>query len=304
MIQQKTHYAVIASIASVLTVAVLILIKSYAYWKSGSASILASLIDSFVDSGVSIMTFFAIQYSLKPPDSEHRHGHGKIEGLVAVLQGAFIAGAGIALLVESAIRFQKTEEITAHPAALVIMGISIVLSAVLVTIQKYALRTAPSLAVEADRAHYSMDILINTGVMAVLVALYYGAPRWIDPAFAAAVVIYLAINVVAIVRKGVDMLLDRELPDETREQIKACVLAHEGVRGLHDLRTHKSGMRIFISFDVEVDGDQPLSDAHAIARDLETELVEKFPNAEIMIHVDPHGDSYDKRHHAAAVHLL
>lgn len=294
--------ALFAAGASLVTVVVLIVIKLYAYIDNGSISVLASLIDSLVDSGVSLIMFMAIRLSLKPADSEHRHGHGKIEGLAALFQSAFIAGAGFFLFLESINRFTAYAPSEKFGPAIIIMAVSAALSLGLTMVQTRSLKRAPSLALESDRAHYSMDVIINLGVIAVLLALNAGAPAWIDPAFGMAVVIYLAFTVKTIAGQGFDMLLDRELPGETREQITKKVLSHRHVLGMHDLRTYKSGMRVFMSFDMELDPSLLLYNAHEIVREVEHELLMEFPNAEILIHVDPHGDTYDTRHHVAGVH--
>lgn len=298
----QNKYAVYAAIASVSTVIILILIKAVAYWYSNSTSVLASLIDSLVDCGISIMTLFAVQYSIKPPDHEHRYGHGKIEGVMALLQSVFIGAAAILLVVESLSRFSKPPEIENYTLVFVVMSVSVVLSIVLVMIQKYTLRMAPSLAIKADQAHYSMDVVTNIGVICVLVALLNGAPVWIDSVFAIAMAIYISFTVKAIFQDGLDMLLDRELPQDTRDKIITIIKAHNDVMGMHDLRTRKSGMKIIIAFDLEVDADLSLQSAHDIARDIEVNLFQEFPNAEIFIHVDPHNDTEDTRHTVAGVH--
>lgn len=292
----RPRMALIAGAASVATVLILIAIKSFALIQTGSASVLASLIDSVVDASVSIMTFLAIRLSLKPADEDHRHGHGKVEGLAALFQAAFIAGAGFFLLLESAGRFTGPAVPEESNTAIAIMAAATILSFVLVMVQNYSLRFAPSLAVEADRAHYSSDILINAGVIAVLLGLQHGAPWWIDPAFAVLVAFYLALTVRRIAGKAVDMLLDRELSGDARERITKKVLSHKYVMGMHDLRTSKSGMKIFISFDIELDPSLLLYNAHEIVREVEYELLVDFPNAEILIHADPHGDTSDTRH--------
>jgi len=294
--------ALIAGAASVATVLVLIVIKSFALIQTGSASILASLIDSVVDASVSIMTFLAIKISLKPADEDHRHGHGKVEGLAALFQAAFIAGAGFFLLLESAGRFTGPAATQENDIAIAIMAVATILSVILVMVQNYSLKFAPSLAVEADRAHYSSDILMNVGVIGVLFGLQHGAPWWIDPAFAVLVAFYLALTVRRIAGKAVDMLLDRELSGDARERITKKVLSHKYVMGMHDLRTSKSGMKIFISFDIELDPSLLLYNAHEIVREVEFELLIDFPNAEILIHADPHGDTYDTRHSGEVHH--
>ncbi len=298
----RPRMALIAGAASLVTVLILIVIKSFALIQTGSASILASLIDSVVDASVSIMTFLAIKISLKPADEDHRHGHGKVEGLAALFQAAFIAGAGFFLLLESAGRFTGPTVAQESDIAIAIMAVATILSVVLVMVQNYSLKFAPSLAVEADRAHYSSDILINLGVIGVLFGLQHGAPWWIDPAFAVLIAFYLALTVRRIAGKAVDMLLDRELSGDARERITKKVLSHKYVMGMHDLRTSKSGMKIFISFDIELDPSLLLYNAHEIVREVEFELLIDFPNAEILIHADPHGDTYDTRHSGEVHH--
>ncbi|MGQ0526721.1 MAG: cation diffusion facilitator family transporter [Alphaproteobacteria bacterium] len=298
----QPNIALLASAATILTVLVLIALKMVAYLDNGSASILASLIDSVMDASVSCMTFLALRLSLKPADREHRHGHGKIEGLAALFQASFIAAAGIFLLIESFSRFHMPPVNGDHAIAVAVMAIAAFLSAMIIFMQNYALKRAPSLAIEADRAHYSMDVLINLGAMGVVVALRHGLPAWIDPVFAIIVALYLGWTARGIGGKALDMLLDRELGTNVRAAIKAKVLSHEKVLGMHDLRTSRSGMRVFISFDIELDPQMLLCDAHEIVREVEHALLAGFPEAEILIHVDPFGDTDDTRHHVAGVH--
>lgn len=292
------HKALVAGMASIVTVFVLIILKTAIFMVSGSASVLASLMDSLSDATVSVMTYFAIRFSLKPADEDHRSGHGKIEGLAALFQATLIMLAGLALLWESVRRLSHPQPVEHHELAIAVMLVSIALSAVLVRIQSRVLKEAPSLAVEADQAHYGTDIIVNAGVIVVMLCLLAGAPVWVDTLFAMAMVGYLGWTAKGIGALGLDMLLDRELPETLRQAIISKVRAHAQVIDMHDLRTSKSGMRIFISFDIEVDGDMKLSDAHEIARHVEYDLLRDFPHAEIMIHIDPHGDVDDTRHNA------
>ena len=298
----QPRMALVAGVASLVTVTLLVIAKAAAFWYTGAASVMASLMDSVLDASVSVMMFMAIRYSLKPADRDHRHGHGKIEGLAALTQAALIAGAGLVLLWEAGHRLFDPQPVERHGLAIVVMAFTIMASVALVMIQNYTLRRAPSLAVEADKAHYGNDIVVNGGVIVTMVALMMGAPLWIDALFAMLVSAYLGFTVWHIGRRALDMLLDRELPEVVRREIKAMVNAHPGVLGMHDLRTSQSGMRIFISFDIEVDAGLSLLDAHGIARDTEMELLGRFPNAEILIHVDPHNDTKDSRHTVAGVH--
>lgn len=288
--------ALIAGVASIVTVAVLIAIKTVAYVADGSTGILAALIDSGADAAGSLVNLFAIHISLKPADSHHRHGHGKIEGLAALVQGALIAGSAVYLLIEASHRISNPVEIESYGLGMAVMIVSVLLSIVLVMIQRASLRHAPSLAVESDQAHYGSDIAVNLAVLAALALQKTGMPPWIDPVVAFLVGLWLCRTAWIVGRGAIDMLLDREVSDEERQRIIHCVRSCADVKGLHDLRTRMVGMSLNISFDIEVDADLTLRDAHAIAHRVEACLMKDFPNAEIMIHVDPEDDIEDARH--------
>ncbi|MBI2233425.1 MAG: cation diffusion facilitator family transporter [Micavibrio aeruginosavorus] len=308
MTQQSQHpvfkpkMALVAGGASIATVALLIAIKAFAYMVSGSASVLASLIDSLVDAGVSLIGFLAIRQSLKPASADFRYGHGKIEGLAALMQGAFILGAAVFLGFEAIQRLAQPHPVTATGVAIGVMLVSIVLSVLLVAVQNYSLRHAPSLAVKADRAHYSSDILMNAGVIMALLTQSYGAPVWLDSVFALGIAFWMFVTVYGIVMKAVAMLLDRELPQETRMRILEIIRSNPDVHDVHDLRTTMSGMRLDIAFDVEIDPDMTLARAHAVSKKVEDAILLEFPNAEIMIHKDPVGEIDDSRHTVKGVH--
>ena len=83
--------------------------------------------------------------------------------------------------------------------------------------------------------------------------------------------------------------MDRELPDEQRERIRAIALAHAEVQDVHDLRTRSSGNQTFIQLHLELDGGMALHRAHDIADTVELQIMQEFPGAEVIIHEDPAG---------------
>jgi ferrous-iron efflux pump FieF len=294
--KQKADLMKLAGLASMVTVSILVVLKVYAYWQSGSISVLASLVDSLMDGCVSLMTYFSIRLSMKPADDDHRSGHGKVEGLAALFQAAFISGSGMFLLFEAGRRFFNPQEIEQTGIVMIVMLIGIVLTVALVTVQNYAVERTGSLAVEADKAHYSTDVVAHSGVMLVMILSYFGAPSWIDPAFGVLVVLYMASTAFEIAGKGVDMLMDREVEGEVREDIEQTIFANSNVKGLHDLRVTRSGTRYMVSFDIELPGYLSLTEAHDISREIELAIMDKYPDTEVLIHKDPYGDPHDGRH--------
>lgn len=289
--------ALIGSVVTISCVVLIVSAKAAALYVSHSAAVLSSFVDSLSDVGLSLMTLIAIRWSGKPADENHRFGHGKIEGISALVQAAFLIGGAAFLLLESFSRFLNPEVMTDHKLTLALMGFSVVLSILIAKVQHLGAEKSGSLAVKADALHYSTDTAINIAVFAVVLIDMLGlSASWVDPLCALVVSGLMGRAAYHIACGSFAMLMDQELPDEIKSKIIAIIGSHPQTKGVHDVRTIGSGTKYMISFDMELDGDLTLSKAHAIARETEQALLREFPNSEIMIHLDPFGDTEDSRH--------
>lgn len=294
---KPTEHPLFASAMTVATVLVLVFAKSIAYIFSDSAAVLASLIDSLTDIGLSVMTLLALRLSHKPADDNHRHGHGKIEAVSALMQAAFLLGGATFLVFEGFDRLINPPKIEQHLLTMVLMGLATLLSGGMVMVQRYTLKKHKSIALEADHAHYSADIWINLSTVVVVFLSYKNMlPVWMDTACAFGIAGLMGRAAAGIGVKALHVLMDAELPDDIRFNILSIITSTPDVLGVHDLRTYESGKKIFISFDMEADPNIMLWSAHEIARTVEHRLLEAYPNAEILIHLDPQGDTVDTRH--------
>jgi len=84
-----------AALAATALASMLLIIKIFAWWYTGSVSVLAALVDSLVDIAASLTNLFVVRYSLQPADAEHTFGHGKAESLAALAQSMFISGSSL-----------------------------------------------------------------------------------------------------------------------------------------------------------------------------------------------------------------
>ena len=278
----------LATSASVATASLLIVVKLFAFAMTDSVSILSTLIDSLLDAAASLVNLVAVRHALVPADREHRFGHGKAEPLAALGQAAFITGSAAFLMIEAVQRLFSPQALENSEVGIAVMLFSIVATLGLVTLQKHVVRRTGSLAISADQLHYAGDILVNGAVIVALVLSVQLGWRYADPIFGVCIALYILYNAWQIAAGAMDMLMDRELPEEERQRIRATILAHEGVLGLHDLRTRASGPKIFIQCHIELDSGLSLLQAHAIADDVEEELRRDFQGAEVIVHQDPY----------------
>jgi len=275
-----------ATYASATVAVVLIICKAAAWVYTDSVSLMATLMDSCLDVLASLLNLLAVRHALSPADREHRFGHGKAEALSGLGQSMFIAGSALFLVLESLRRLWSPQPIEMAMVGVVVMGISIVLTLVLVSYQNMVIKQTGSTAIRADSLHYRTDLLINFGV---LIALLFSQYLWVgvDALVALGIVGFLLHSVWEIIHHALDDLMDHELSEDARSSIKKVVCDHPQVQGMHDLRTRRSGLTTFVQLHLELEDHLTLFEAHAISDEVEASLRQLFPQAEILIHEDP-----------------
>ncbi len=278
-----------AALASLGVSLLLVGLKAFAFFASGSVSVLASLADSALDLFTSTLNLIAIRSALQPADAEHRFGHGKAEPLAGLAQGAFIAGSATFLFIQAINRFVSPEPVTQGPLALLVMFISLAGSIGVVAYQRYVVAHTGSLAVGADKVHYTGDVVTNIGVIFAIILSAGFKMEKADPVIALFVAAVLVWTAWGVFRTSYDQLMDHELADEARDRIIKIAMAHDEVRNVHDLRTRAAGIHSFIQFHIELDPHITLTRAHEVSDEVEHHICAEFPNADVIIHQDPVG---------------
>lgn len=278
-----------AAIASLLTAAGLIALKFWAYRQTSSESVLASLLDSVLDASASLVNLVAVLHAASPADRTHRFGHGRAEALAGLAQAVFIAASAVILIWHAVTNFGTTQILAAPAVGIGVMVVAILATIGLTLFQKRVIAKTQSTAIAADELHYTGDLFLNGSV---IVALLLAGPLdlpFLDGIFAALIAGWIFWNAAKIARAAAEELMDRELPGPERQAIRAAALGVAGVAGVHDLRTRRSGQRIFVEIHVEMDGALTLTAAHVIADSVMHAVWRQFPHAEVLVHQDPVG---------------
>jgi ferrous-iron efflux pump FieF len=280
----------LASLASMSVAVVLVAAKAAAWLITDSVAMLSSLIDSALDLVSSLITFLAIRQALVPADEEHRFGHGKAEALAGVAQAGFIAASAGGLVLTVVDRFLHPRALQEEMTGVGVSVLAVVLTLGLMTFQTYVVRRTRSLAITADRAHYTTDFVTNIAVgLGILASTRLNQPM-IDLGVALGVAVYLVTGAWTIGRTSIDVLMDRELPEEDRRRILDIVQRQPGVRSVHDLRTRSSGLTKFIQLHVVLHPTMSLGRAHIMGDAIQAAIEEAFPQAEVILHIDPWND--------------
>jgi ferrous-iron efflux pump FieF len=276
---------------SILAAAFLILLKTATGLLTGSISVWASLLDSTMDIFASVINYFAVRTAARPPDEDHRYGHGKAESLAGLFQSFVITVSGLYLISEAIRRL-----VTPHPTTLEwygvgTMAVASAVSVALVAQLRRVARQTDSPALAADAVHYATDVFTNGATLIALLIVALTGWTLADSLISLAISCFILYSAFEVARDAVDVLMDRKLPEEVDEAVAAVVerFKDEGVLGFHDLRTRRSGSHKFIDLHIEVERDQSLLDAHDLTERVIRAIQLAVPRSRVQIHTDPEG---------------
>ena len=280
-----------AALASVTLALVLLIAKTWAAYRTGSTAMLGSLVDTGLDVIASLTTLVGVRIAAIPADSDHRFGHGKAEALVALAQVVLITVSAMGIGWRAIDRLINGAQTEAMGDGIAVSVLAIVFTFVLLWYQRRVIERTGSVAIKTDNVHYKSDLMLNGAVIVALVleqALHIAGA---DAVFGIAIALWLLWGAFRASSEAVNQLMDREWPEEERQEFLDACATYPQLQGLHDLRTRKSGTLRFVQFHVWVPADWSVQEAHDRLDAVEEELQQRFPGTEILIHVDPEGQT-------------
>ena len=280
-----------AAMASIVMAVTLIALKSWAAVETDSTAMLGSLADSGLDLVASLVVLLAVRIAAQPSDTDHRFGHGKAEALASLVQVILITISAIFIAVRAVRRLLAGAQTADAELGIGVSLLAMVLTVALISYQRHVVRRTGSLAIGTDRLHYSSDLLLNGSVILALALDQFAGLAGADAVFGLLIALWLLWGAWKASSHALDQLMDREWPDELRERFLAAAREYPELAGLHDLRTRSSGTHYFAQFHVWVPAHWTVQEAHDRLDAVEEALQARFPGTEILIHVDPEGQT-------------
>jgi len=287
--RERSSLTTSAAFASIAVALLLIALKIWAALETSSMAMLASLADSALDLIASLVVLLAVHVAAQPADREHRFGHGKAEALAALVQVILITISALFIGFRSVERLLAGARTSQAELGIGVSLAAIVLTFALIAYQRRVVNRTGSVAIATDRLHYASDLLLNGSVIAALLLDQVVGLTGADALFGLLIALWLMYGAWRSSANALDQLMDREWPDELREQFLAAAKEYPELAGLHDLRTRTSGTHHFAQFHVWVPGHWTVKQAHDRLDRVEEQLQARFPGTEILIHVDPEG---------------
>jgi len=281
----------LATIISTSVAIFLVLVKFVIGIASGSVAVLASAIDSILDSAVSIFNYFAIKKAEESPSQKYPYGRGKVQAIAGVIEGTIITLSGLFIIYEGISKMVDQKETSLLVPSIVAMAISIVVTFFLVRYLLKVAKETDNIVIKADAVHYQTDLLSNGAVLLSLVLVKVTGFDWIDAIFGIGIGIYIIKEACGIIKESIEILLDRALDEEVVEKIGKIISSHSEVQNYHWLKTRTDGTTNFVEFHMVLYPNMLLLEAHRVADQVEEEIVRIDPKKRWVI--TPHFDPYD-----------
>ena len=279
----KKSSALTAIIGGVLIFA----LKLFTWYISDSIALLSDALESIVNIVASLMMYWSIRVSEKPPDKSHPYGHQKVENLSCAVEGVLVLFAALLIIQTAYERLNNPIELVSIDLALFLSLLATAGNGLLAWGLMRTSEETGSLALEGDAKHLLSDV-ISSG--AVVIGLFIGQMLNIpvlDPLMALAVSVIVIKMGGEMVYKAGRGLMDESCP-EAEEKIRAVMDRHQHqFIDYHNLRTRKSGDVVYAELHLSVDGQMSVQEAHDFTDHLEEDLANEVSNVEITIHIEP-----------------
>ncbi len=280
---------------SLVVVIGLIVLKVVVAVVTGSISILAQAVDSFLDLFAVVIIFFAVSVATKPADEEHPFGHGKVENIAAIVQAILIFTAGGLIVYSAARRIIAGVTIELTEAGIGVMLVSIIASIFLSRHLLKVARAVDSIALQASAHNIAADVYSAAAVLAGLLVIRFTGLNIIDPIIALLVALFIFKVAYDVLRRSFSGLIDVRLSEAEENLIRSCIMERVGeLVGFHELRTRKAGTQRYIDLHLVMPKNASVEEAHRLCDELEQDIKTRLPHSSVVIHVEPCSEECDQ----------
>ncbi|MBP0727133.1 cation transporter [Bacillus sp. RG28] len=273
---------------SIFSNSFIIILKLGAGIFTGSVAVISEAIHSSLDLVASVIAYFSVKISNRPPDKDHPYGHGKFENISGTIETLLIFIAGIWIICESINKILHPTPMKLPLIGVIVMLIGAALNWKIGKIVQRVGKESGSVAMQSNALHLLTDVYSSIGVGISLVLVSLTGWEILDALIGIGIALYLMKESIELGRKAFSPLLDAGLSDEELETIKGVLAKFKNQYiEYHNLRTRRSGAEEHVDFHLVLPSSTSIEDAHNLCNEIENELSNALFNPNILIHVEP-----------------
>ncbi|AIJ49188.1 cation diffusion facilitator family transporter [Comamonas testosteroni] len=277
---------------SVVVALLTIVLKTLAWWLTGSVGLLSDALESFVNLAGAMFALTMVTVAKRPADTEHPYGHYKAEYFSAGFEGVLVIGASLAIAWAALSRLWNPQPLEQLSWGLMLSLLSTVFNGLLAWVMLRSSRKYRSMALEGDARHLLTDVWTSVGVVVGLLAAALTGWLWVDAAVALAVAVHICVQGVQLVWQSSQGLMDQALDAPQRLRIDTLLDSFarrsEGV-SFDNISSRQAGERSFVDFHMHVPGQWSVQRAAQLRSEIEAALLQAIPGLYARIELLPMG---------------
>ncbi|KGH26639.1 cation diffusion facilitator family transporter [Comamonas testosteroni] len=277
---------------SVVVALLTIVLKTLAWWLTGSVGLLSDALESFVNLAGAMFALTMVTVAKRPADTEHPYGHYKAEYFSAGFEGVLVIGASLAIAWAALSRLWSPQPLEQLSWGLMLSLLSTVFNGLLAWVMLRSSRKYRSMALEGDARHLLTDVWTSVGVVVGLLAAALTGWLWMDALVALAVAVHICVQGVQLVWQSSQGLMDQALDAPQRLKIDTLLDGYakrnEGV-SFDNISSRQAGERSFVDFHMHVPGQWSVQRAAQLRSEIEVALLEAIPGLYARIELLPMG---------------
>jgi cation diffusion facilitator family transporter len=260
-----------------------------------SPALLADGINSTSDVAYGVAMTIFMKLSGKPADHEHPFGHDQLEGVAAVVVGAFVVTTAIAIFWDSINGVYEifSGEWSFTGASTLALWVCLGAAGMKVWLTLWTGKIGKqtkNTAVEALAHDHRNDIF---SALAAAVGIYFGRSGvpWVDPLAGAIVSLIILHTGVEILRSATADLMDTVPGKRLNVEICDLLTSVEGVEAVEEVHAHRFGPYLVVNITIGVGGDLTVTQGDRIASSAEKILLEEIEfMRRVYVHYHPVAD--------------
>jgi len=282
------------TIVSIFANAALLVVKILGGTLGRSQALLADAINSLLDLVANAVVWMGCKIADKPPDEDHRYGHGHANTLAAVfvaltliIIGGYIAYQAVHIIIE------KNYSVPT-PLATVIAVFTILTKE---TLYRWTIRIGrryKNPAVIANAQDHRSDVYSSLGALAGILGAQIKWPL-LDPIAGIWIALIILKNAIQLMRENIHTLMSGSPDEQLHMEVLETLGDVTGIKKIRDLRIRSMGTYLIVDVKIQVNSDLTVEEGHNIATDGKQRLINSGLNIhDVMVHVEPFVDNREQ----------
>ena len=253
------------------------------------SSLIADGVHSFSDLITDFISILGSKLSLKPADSKHPFGHGKIEYVTSIIISIVIISLGFLLIINS---FNK--EIIIPSLVVSLVSLATIVSKYILSnyIYKKGLKLKNNILIASgleSKSDVLSSIVVFISIILMQLSNYIKIFKYSNLIATIIVALFIIKTGFNILKENLSMILESQVTDkEYIENIRKIILKENDVLNIRNLYILINGPYYKLISNINMNDDITLKHAHDIIEKIEQDL-KKYDNKikYIFIHMEP-----------------